>query len=107
MELLENQFEYTFLTDDIKKTMLIDYIKDLEANHYSLAFVEPSRLKEQEKYQTWKSQIGQIEQQILKVKSKYIDAYGELTEVIVKEKVTETVTEVIKDMHGNVIEDKS
>ena len=107
MELLENQFEYTFLTDDIKKTMLIDYIKDLEANHYSLALVEPSRLKEQEKYQTWKSQIGQIEQQILKVKSKYIDAYGELTEVVVKEKVTETVTEVIKDMHGNVIEDKS
>jgi hypothetical protein len=41
------------------------------------------------------------------VKSKYIDAYGELSEVVVKEKVTETVTEVIKDIHGDVIEDKS
>ena len=80
MELLENQFEYTFLTEDIKKTMLIDYIKDLEANHYSLALVEPSRLKEPQPYQAWKSQIGQIEQQIHKVKSKYIDAHGNVIE---------------------------
>ena len=76
MELIEQPFEYEYLTEDVKKTMLMEYLKDLEANHYSLALVEPSKLQEPQPYQQWKSQIGQIEQQIMRVRSKYIEFFG-------------------------------
>lgn len=76
MELIEQPFEYEYLTDDVKKTMLMEYLKDLEANHYSLALVEPSKLQEPQPYQQWKTQIGQIEQQIMRVRSKYIEFFG-------------------------------
>lgn len=76
MELIENTFEYEYLTKDVKKTMLKEYLKDLEANHYSLALVEPSKLQEPQPYQQWKTQIDQIEQQIMRVRSKYIEFFG-------------------------------
>ena len=76
MELIEQPFEYEYLTEDVKKTMLMEYLKDLEANHYSLALVEPSKLQEPQPYQQWKTQIGQIEQQIMRVRSKYIEFFG-------------------------------
>lgn len=76
MELIEQPFEYEYLTEDVKKTMLMEYLKDLEANHYSLALVEPSKLQEPQPYQQWKAQISQIEQQIMRVRSKYIEFFG-------------------------------
>lgn len=76
MELLTNTFEYEYLTEEVKKTMLMEYLKDLEANHYSLALVEPSKLQEPQQYQAWRTQIDQIEQQIMRVRSKYTEFFG-------------------------------
>ena len=76
MELLQNTFEYEYLTEEVKKTMLMEYLKDLEENHYSLALVEPSKLQEPQPYQAWRTQIDQIEQQIMRVRSKYAEFFG-------------------------------
>lgn len=76
MQLIEQSFEYEHLTEKVKKTMLVEYLKDLEANHFSLALVEPSKLQEPQPYQQWKAQISQIEKQIMLVRSKYLDFFG-------------------------------
>jgi len=77
MQLIEQPFEYEHLTEKVKKSMLIEYLKDLEANHFSLALVEPSKLQEPQPYQQWKAQISQIEKQIVLVRSKYLDFFGD------------------------------
>jgi hypothetical protein len=76
MQLIEQSFEYEHLTEEVKKSMLIEYLKDLEANHFSLALVEPSKLQEPQPYQQWKAQISQIEKQIVLVRSKYVNFFG-------------------------------
>ena len=76
MEIIKQAFEYEYLTNEVKKKMLVEYLHDLEANHYSLALAEPSKLQEPQPHLAWTKQIEQMEQVIMRTRTRYLEQFG-------------------------------
>jgi len=63
-------FNYDFLTEDDKKTIVNNELKKLEAQHFGMTIVEPSKLQQQSEHLQWQQAITTIENHITKIKKK-------------------------------------
>lgn len=59
------------LISELEKVEIVDnQLKTLEANHFALALVEPSKFQQQDAHLQWKQQIQAIENSIKLIRSK-------------------------------------
>ena len=56
--------EYEYITEEDKKVIIDNQLKQLEANHYSLSLGEPSKLKDINEHMVWQQQIDLLENTI-------------------------------------------
>jgi|DEB0MinimDraft_4_1074332.scaffolds.fasta_scaffold00018_5 hypothetical protein len=62
--------KYDFLTDEDKKTIVENELKKLEAQHFGMKMIEPSKLQQQTEHLQWQQAITTIENNINKIKKK-------------------------------------
>ena len=53
--------DYKFITEAEKAEIVDNQLRSLEANHFALALVEPSKFQQQDAHLQWKQQIQAIE----------------------------------------------
>ena len=56
--------EYEYVTEEDKATIIDNQLKQLEANHFSISLVEPSKLKDLNEHMAWQQQIDVLENSI-------------------------------------------
>tara|TARA_B100000131_G_scaffold236322_1_gene228344 strand:+ start:637 stop:849 length:213 start_codon:yes stop_codon:yes gene_type:complete len=56
--------DYEHITEEDKKTIVDNQLKQLEGNHFSLTLVEPSQLQSPDEHLIWKQQITAIEKSV-------------------------------------------
>ena len=61
-------FTYEYVTEQDKKNAVERQLADLEASHFSLTLVEPSKLKESQQHIQWRQQKLAIENTIKKLR---------------------------------------
>ena len=61
-------FTYEYVTEQDKKNAVERQLADLEASHFSLTLVEPSKLKERQQHIQWRQQKLAIENTIKKLR---------------------------------------
>ena len=61
-------FTYEYVTGQDKKNAVERQLADLEASHFSLTLVEPSKLKESQQHIQWRQQKLAIENTIKKLR---------------------------------------
>jgi hypothetical protein len=62
--------EYDYLTDEDKKTIVENELKKLEAQHFGMKMIEPSKLQQQAEHLQWQQAITTVENNINKIKKK-------------------------------------
>ena len=62
--------DYKFITEAEKAEIVDNQLRSLEANHFALALVEPSKFQQQDAHLQWKQQIQAIENSIKLIRSK-------------------------------------
>ena len=67
---LGSNFEYKYISEKDKRLILTNQLRELEANHFSLTVIEPSRLQEENAHLQWRQSITVIEQNIRKLRMK-------------------------------------
>ena len=60
----EKKLEYEYVTEEDKATIIDNQLKQLEANHFSISLVEPSKLKDLNEHMAWQQQIDVLENSI-------------------------------------------
>ena len=62
--------DYKFLSEIEKAEIVDNQLRSLEANHFALVLVEPSKFQHQEAHIQWNQQIQAIENSIKLIRSK-------------------------------------
>jgi hypothetical protein len=62
--------KYEYLTEEDKKTIVENELKKLEAQHFGMVMIEPSKLQQQAEHLQWQQTITMIENSINKIKKK-------------------------------------
>jgi|TARA_R100000742_G_C4276018_1_gene96826 hypothetical protein len=61
-------FSYEYITEKDKRNAVERQLAELEANHFSLTLIEPSKLKESQQHIQWRQQKLTIENTIKKLR---------------------------------------
>ena len=70
-------FMYEYIDDEHKKNIIDLQLKDLEAGHFSMTLIEPSKLNQQDQHIQWRQQKLGIENQIKKLREYRSINFGE------------------------------
>jgi hypothetical protein len=70
-------FSYEYIDEDQKKKIVEIQLKDLEASHFSMTLIEPSKLNQPDQHIQWRQQKLAIENQIKKLRE-YLSQISEM-----------------------------